>query len=172
MTESREGEAEDFVTGDLGVESGERLLRPEIEHLLGQARIEEMLSETFRLQTQLRTAERQRAELERVVGEQRARIEDLKGELAATAEQRPKIGIEALADHLRSAVQAANARVVSIPGSSSFAIETFEAELRAPLDLADGIALGQAAPGTSTESSTIRIVLRPTTSIKLVDEEE
>jgi hypothetical protein len=172
MTESREGEAEDFVSGDLGVEAGEGLLRPEIEHLLGQARIGEMISETVRLQAQLRTAEQQRVELERVVGEQRARIEDLDGQLAAAAEQRPKIGIETLADQLRSAVQAANARVASVPGSTSFAIDTLEAELRAPLDLADGIALRQAAPGTSTEPSTIRIVLRPTTSIKLIDEEE
>lgn len=169
-------------------------LRAHSEHL-SQMRVENLPGPTSllkELEAKLRSAESQLGELsakstalqkqleakllaaESQLGELLAKNTALQKQLDALSQSRPRIGVENLLEQFRNNLDGINKAVTEGTEGEKrrVVVDQMEVEVKGGLELKGGIHLTQLLPQEVTPASvsTIRFSLRPTSTIKIVEE--
>lgn len=113
------------------------------------------------------------ASLQKELATQAARVQELSDKIAQAAKATPKIGVQDLVSQFKGNIDRINADVITRK-STGMLVDSVEVEVRGGIDVSDGLHITQlpaSALGVSSVS-VLKFNLRPTSALKIVEDDE
>jgi DNA repair exonuclease SbcCD ATPase subunit len=141
----------------------------EAKLLAAESQLGELSAKSTAIQKQL---EAKLLAAESHLGELLAKNTALQKQLDAVSQSRPRIGVADLLQQFRNNLDGINKAVTEGREKRGVVVDQMEVEVKGGLELKEGIQLTQLLPQEVTPASvsTIRFSLRPTSTIKIVEE--